>query len=143
MTEVNLNRLVSKLSKMRGAALKMGQFMSIQGITGPLATFFTLKELSDTHVLPEDLAQVFRRVQDAAHYMPNWQMEVLMPTLLMDNGLIFLCKGRHVILVRTVLAFTLQLLHSHSISLGVYWSSTFGSTQSLFFTDRKRGGSCH
>lgn len=31
MTEANLNRLVSKLSKMRGAALKMGQFMSIQG----------------------------------------------------------------------------------------------------------------
>lgn len=31
LTEANLNRLVSKLSKMRGAALKMGQFMSIQG----------------------------------------------------------------------------------------------------------------
>jgi hypothetical protein len=32
MTEANLNRLVSKLSQMRGAALKMGQFMSIQGM---------------------------------------------------------------------------------------------------------------
>ncbi|KAF8582538.1 ABC1-domain-containing protein [Ramaria rubella] len=62
MTEANLNRLVSKLSQMRGAALKMGQFMSIQ----------------DTHVLPEDLERVFRRVQDSAHYMPNWQMENVM-----------------------------------------------------------------
>jgi aarF domain-containing kinase len=31
MTEANLKRLVSKLSQMRGAALKLGQFMSIQG----------------------------------------------------------------------------------------------------------------
>lgn len=32
MTEANVNRLVSKLAKMRGAALKLGQFMSIQGM---------------------------------------------------------------------------------------------------------------
>lgn len=31
MTEANIKRLVSKLSQMRGAALKLGQFMSIQG----------------------------------------------------------------------------------------------------------------
>ena len=31
MTEANITRLVSKLSQMRGAALKLGQFMSIQG----------------------------------------------------------------------------------------------------------------
>lgn len=31
MSEANLERLVSKLGKMRGAALKLGQFMSIQG----------------------------------------------------------------------------------------------------------------
>ncbi|KAF8122955.1 hypothetical protein EV363DRAFT_1404361 [Boletus edulis] len=30
LTEANINRLVSKLSQMRGAALKLGQFMSIQ-----------------------------------------------------------------------------------------------------------------
>ncbi|TFY70715.1 hypothetical protein EVG20_g2292 [Dentipellis fragilis] len=59
MTEANITRLVSKLSKMRGAALKLGQFMSIQ----------------DTHVLPPEVEKVFRRVQDSAHYMPNWQME--------------------------------------------------------------------
>ena len=31
---------------------------------------------SDTHVLPPEVEKVFRRVQDSAHYMPNWQMEV-------------------------------------------------------------------
>lgn len=31
MTEGNIKRLVSKLTQMRGAALKLGQFMSIQG----------------------------------------------------------------------------------------------------------------
>ena len=32
MTEANIKRLVGKLSQMRGAALKLGQFMSIQGM---------------------------------------------------------------------------------------------------------------
>ncbi|KAI6030321.1 ABC1-domain-containing protein [Pisolithus marmoratus] len=59
MTEANIKRLVSKLSQMRGAALKLGQFMSIQ----------------DTHVLPPDLDEIFRRVQNSAHYMPDWQLE--------------------------------------------------------------------
>ncbi|KAF7326442.1 Atypical kinase COQ8, mitochondrial [Mycena sanguinolenta] len=59
MTEANITRLVSKLSQMRGAALKLGQFLSIQ----------------DTHVLPADVDKIFRRVQDSAHYMPDWQME--------------------------------------------------------------------
>jgi hypothetical protein len=31
MNEANIKRLVSKLSQMRGAALKLGQFLSIQG----------------------------------------------------------------------------------------------------------------
>jgi len=31
MTEANVTRLVSKLTQMRGAALKVGQFLSIQG----------------------------------------------------------------------------------------------------------------
>ncbi|KAH7922496.1 ABC1-domain-containing protein [Leucogyrophana mollusca] len=59
MTEGNIKRLVSKLSQMRGAALKLGQFMSIQ----------------DTHLLPPEVDKIFRRVQDSAHYMPDWQME--------------------------------------------------------------------
>ncbi|KAG7450996.1 ABC1-domain-containing protein [Guyanagaster necrorhizus] len=59
MTEANIKRLVSKLSQMRGAALKLGQFLSIQ----------------DTHLLPPEVDKIFRRVQDSAHYMPDWQME--------------------------------------------------------------------
>ncbi|GBE87014.1 Protein ABC1 homolog, mitochondrial [Sparassis crispa] len=59
LTEGNVKRLVSKLTQLRGAALKLGQFMSIQ----------------DTHVLPPEIEDVFRRVQDSAHYMPDWQME--------------------------------------------------------------------
>ncbi|KAI5118727.1 hypothetical protein M0805_004525 [Coniferiporia weirii] len=62
MTPANIGRLVEKLSRMRGAALKLGQFMSIQ----------------DSHLLPKDVEEVFRRVQDSAHYMPNWQMERVM-----------------------------------------------------------------
>ncbi|KAG2005766.1 atypical/ABC1/ABC1-A protein kinase, variant 2 [Coprinopsis cinerea AmutBmut pab1-1] len=59
LSEANIKRLVGKLTQMRGAALKLGQFMSIQ----------------DTHLLPPELDQIFRRVQDSAHYMPDWQME--------------------------------------------------------------------
>ncbi|KAI0075169.1 ABC1-domain-containing protein [Panus rudis PR-1116 ss-1] len=66
MTEGNIKRLVSKLSQMRGAALKLGQFMSIQ----------------DSHVLPPEIEDIFRRVQDSAHYMPDWQMEQVMQAAL-------------------------------------------------------------
>ncbi|KAN0080090.1 ABC1 family domain containing protein [Tylopilus felleus] len=66
MTEANIKRLVSKLSQMRGAALKLGQFMSIQ----------------DTHLLPPDVDKIFRRVQDSAHYMPDWQMEQVLTSAL-------------------------------------------------------------
>lgn len=78
LSEANINRLVEKLSRMRGAALKLGQFMSIQGIV--LICCFFSKPLSnsksDSHSLPPDLDKVFRRVQNNAHYMPHWQMEV-------------------------------------------------------------------
>ncbi|KAF8169115.1 ABC1 family-domain-containing protein [Mycena galopus ATCC 62051] len=66
MTEANITRLVSKLSQMRGAALKLGQFLSIQ----------------DTHVLPADVDKIFRRVQDSAHYMPDWQLEKVLTSSL-------------------------------------------------------------
>jgi hypothetical protein len=34
LTEANVSRLVDKLTRMRGAALKLGQFLSIQGWYG-------------------------------------------------------------------------------------------------------------
>ena len=87
MTEANIKRLVMKLSQMRGAALKLGQFMSIQGMSLPytlallfLCFFFNSNAAHflyiDTHVLPAEIDKIFRRVQDSAHYMPDWQMEV-------------------------------------------------------------------
>jgi len=34
--------------------------------------------LKDSHVLPPEIEDIFRRVQDSAHYMPDWQMEDVM-----------------------------------------------------------------
>ncbi|KPV71867.1 uncharacterized protein RHOBADRAFT_18737, partial [Rhodotorula graminis WP1] len=66
MSEANLERLVAKLAKMRGAALKLGQFLSIQ----------------DTKQLPPQLEAILQRVQNSANYMPEWQTEkVLVDTL--------------------------------------------------------------
>ncbi|KAL9112697.1 MAG: hypothetical protein Q9227_003000 [Pyrenula ochraceoflavens] len=55
----NLERLVSKLSKMRGAALKLGQMISFQ----------------DSKMLPAPLHEVLQRVQDSADYMPAAQRD--------------------------------------------------------------------
>ncbi|KAJ5669288.1 Protein ABC1 [Penicillium macrosclerotiorum] len=61
----NMERLVAKLSKMRGAALKLGQMLSIQ----------------DSNMLPEPIQQVLQRVQDRADYMPASQRN----KVLVDN----------------------------------------------------------
>ena len=57
LSEANVNRLVAKLSKMRGAALKLGQMMSFQ----------------DSKVLPATINTILQRVQDSADYMPPAQ----------------------------------------------------------------------
>ncbi|KAK4046363.1 hypothetical protein OIO90_006585 [Microbotryomycetes sp. JL221] len=62
MSEKNVRRLVDKLSRMRGAALKIGQFLSIQ----------------DAKMLPPQIEKVLRQVQDGANYMPEWQTEQVM-----------------------------------------------------------------
>ncbi|KAG8711040.1 hypothetical protein FRC08_016403 [Ceratobasidium sp. 394] len=69
MSEANVARLVDKLSRMRGAALKLGQFLSIQ----------------DAHVLPEQIERVLRQVQNSAHYMPNAQLEQVLAAELGPN----------------------------------------------------------
>ncbi|KAH8689636.1 putative molecular chaperone [Talaromyces proteolyticus] len=61
----NIERLVAKLSRMRGAALKLGQMMSLQ----------------DSRMLPEPIAIVLQRVQDRADYMPSSQRD----KVLVDN----------------------------------------------------------
>jgi aarF domain-containing kinase len=59
LSEANMERLVAKLSKMRGAALKLGQMMSFQ----------------DSKMLPPAISQVLQRVQDSADYMPTSQRD--------------------------------------------------------------------
>ncbi|KAL7309157.1 hypothetical protein PS15m_011271 [Mucor circinelloides] len=68
LSESNVNRLVDKLSRMRGAALKMGQMLSIQGI----------QAAGDKTGLPPQLEQILLRVHDSANYMPRKQMEKVM-----------------------------------------------------------------
>ncbi|KZF22617.1 ABC1-domain-containing protein [Xylona heveae TC161] len=55
----NMERLVAKLSRMRGAALKLGQMMSFQ----------------DAKMLPTPIQEVLQRVQDSADYMPARQRD--------------------------------------------------------------------
>ncbi|KAF9975284.1 hypothetical protein BGZ73_001134 [Actinomortierella ambigua] len=62
LNEANMDRLVSKLTRMRGAALKLGQMLSIQ----------------DNKMLPPELEQVLLRVQNSANYMPEKQMRKVM-----------------------------------------------------------------
>lgn len=62
MSDSNVRRLVATLGRMRGAALKLGQFMSIQ----------------DNTILPPEIERVLHQVQAHANYMPDWQFESVM-----------------------------------------------------------------
>lgn len=57
LSAANMDRLVTKLSRMRGAALKLGQMISFQ----------------DSKMLPASIQEVLQRVQDRADYMPPAQ----------------------------------------------------------------------
>ncbi|EEP78231.1 ABC1 [Uncinocarpus reesii 1704] len=57
LSPANIERLVAKLSRMRGAALKLGQMLSFQ----------------DSKMLPPTIQEVLQRVQDRANYMPASQ----------------------------------------------------------------------
>lgn len=59
MTEANLNRIVDTLCKVRGAALKLGQILSIQ----------------DDSVIHPGLAKALERVRKSADFMPDWQVD--------------------------------------------------------------------
>ncbi|KAH9451149.1 hypothetical protein H4Q26_011077 [Puccinia striiformis f. sp. tritici PST-130] len=62
LSEANVRRLVDKLTKMRGAALKLGQFLAIQ----------------DAKILPPQIEEVFVKVQCTADYMPFDQAEAVL-----------------------------------------------------------------
>lgn len=59
LTPRNLNRITDELAKMRGAAMKMGQLMSMD--TGD--------------VFPPEMAQIMARLRDDAHVMPPKQLK--------------------------------------------------------------------
>ncbi|AEO63276.1 c9616918-b883-4766-b74e-8c4a8c5083e5 [Thermothielavioides terrestris] len=69
LSAANLERLVAKLSRMRGAALKLGQMMSFQ----------------DAKMLPAPMLEVLQRVQDRADYMPAWQRDRVLVANLGEN----------------------------------------------------------
>lgn len=72
----NMERLVAKLSRMRGAALKMGQMISFQGKCIRTITVKTLKnDEPDIKMLPAPIHDVLQRVQDSADYMPAFQRD--------------------------------------------------------------------
>jgi aarF domain-containing kinase len=76
----NVERLVQKLSKMRGAALKLGQMISIQGIISHILYVHSNLCLLDSNILPQPIHDVLLRVQDSANYMPHRQMQDVMTT---------------------------------------------------------------
>ncbi|XP_014469146.1 PREDICTED: aarF domain-containing protein kinase 4 [Dinoponera quadriceps] len=59
LTKANAERIVSTLCKVRGAALKIGQMLSIQ----------------DNNIISPELQRVFERVRQSADFMPTWQVE--------------------------------------------------------------------
>jgi len=69
LSSANMERLVAKLSRMRGAALKLGQMMSFQ----------------DAKMLPAPIQEVLQRVQDRADYMPGWQRDRVLAANLGEN----------------------------------------------------------
>lgn len=69
LTAANMDRLVSKLSRMRGAALKMGQMISFQ----------------DSKLIPAPIQEVLQRVQDRADYMPASQRNKVLESNLGPN----------------------------------------------------------
>lgn len=58
LSEANAERIVSTLCKVRGAALKIGQMLSIQ----------------DNSFINPQLQRIFERVRQSADFMPAWQM---------------------------------------------------------------------
>ncbi|KAJ2566520.1 hypothetical protein GGH12_000846 [Coemansia sp. RSA 1822] len=59
LTRANVDRIVTKLTRMRGAALKLGQMLSIQ----------------DSKSMSPEIAEVLQRVQNSANYVPISQVE--------------------------------------------------------------------
>ena len=62
LTEANAERIVNTLCKVRGAALKLGQMLSIQ----------------DNSLINPQLLKIFDRVRESADFMPAHQMKTVL-----------------------------------------------------------------
>ena len=62
LTDANAERIVQTLCRVRGAALKIGQMLSIQ----------------DTALINPQVSAIFERVRQSADYMPTWQLQRVM-----------------------------------------------------------------
>jgi predicted unusual protein kinase regulating ubiquinone biosynthesis (AarF/ABC1/UbiB family) len=71
LTPQNISRVADQLAKMRGAAMKIGQLMSMD--TGD--------------VLPPELAGIMARLRDDAHFMPPAQLKKVLNTQWPDQWL--------------------------------------------------------
>ncbi|XP_047739580.1 atypical kinase COQ8A, mitochondrial [Hyalella azteca] len=69
LTEANANRIVATLCKVRGAALKLGQMLSLQ----------------DNAFINPDLQRIFERVRQSADFMPERQLHKMIKEELGDN----------------------------------------------------------
>ncbi|KAG0728574.1 Atypical kinase COQ8A, mitochondrial [Chionoecetes opilio] len=69
LTEANAKRIVDTLCRVRGAALKLGQMLSIQ----------------DSAIINPQLQKIFERVRQSADFMPTWQLEAAIRNQLGDE----------------------------------------------------------
>jgi predicted unusual protein kinase regulating ubiquinone biosynthesis (AarF/ABC1/UbiB family) len=66
LTPANAGRVAEELSRLRGAAMKLGQMISMDA----------------GDVLPPELTQILARLRDQAHFMPPSQLDAVMTTAL-------------------------------------------------------------
>lgn len=72
LNDANLERIVDTLCRMRGAALKLGQMLSIQGILG--FRFAHYMTSVDSSLVSPKIQRIFERVRQSADFMPTSQM---------------------------------------------------------------------
>ncbi len=71
LTPANMHRMADQLAQMRGAAMKMGQLISMDA----------------GEVLPAELAEIMARLRDQAHFMPPRQLKQVLTKNWGDNWL--------------------------------------------------------
>ncbi|KAL5463522.1 hypothetical protein EMCRGX_G032422 [Ephydatia muelleri] len=76
LTEANIERIVNTLCRVRGAALKFGQMLSME----------------DGSFLPPEVQEAFERVRNNADYMPTKQMKAVLDSELGPNWRLMLSE---------------------------------------------------